>query len=61
MNSDVTHGFVQTPVPDGENNVEAVHLSHCGAELFSEGGWENEEQHDKPVRERGGQWEDKCA
>ncbi|XP_053086199.1 myotubularin-related protein 4 isoform X1 [Pangasianodon hypophthalmus] len=38
-----------TPVPDGENNVEAVHLSRCGTELFSESSWENEEQHDKQV------------
>ncbi|XP_060768449.1 myotubularin-related protein 3 isoform X2 [Neoarius graeffei] len=37
-----------TPVPDGENNVEAVHLSHCGTEIFSES-WENEEQQDKQV------------
>lgn len=40
----------QTPVPDGENNVEAMHLSHCSPELFSESTWENEEQHDKQVR-----------
>ncbi|KAF5903135.1 myotubularin-related protein 3-like isoform X1, partial [Clarias magur] len=38
-----------TPVPDGENNVEDVHLSHCSPELFSESSWENEEQHDKQV------------
>ncbi|GAA6092464.1 myotubularin-related protein 3 isoform X1 [Tachysurus ichikawai] len=38
-----------TPVPDGENNVEAVHLSHCGTELFPESSWENEDQHDKQV------------
>ncbi|XP_046694910.1 myotubularin-related protein 3 isoform X5 [Silurus meridionalis] len=38
-----------TPVPDGENNVEAVHLSRCGTELFSESGWENEEPDDKQV------------
>lgn len=39
-------------MPDGENNVEGVHLSHCGTELFSEGSWENEEQHSKQARER---------
>ncbi|XP_060718354.1 myotubularin-related protein 3 isoform X1 [Tachysurus vachellii] len=38
-----------TPVPDGENNVEAVHLSRCGNEFFPESGWENEDQHDKQV------------
>lgn len=44
--------FVQTPVPDGENNVEGVHLSHCGTELFPESSWENEDQHDKQVKEQ---------
>lgn len=50
VNTDVNHSFVQTPVPDGENNVEAVHLSRCGTELFSEGSWETGEHHDKQVR-----------
>lgn len=50
MSRDLNYPFAQTPVPDGENNVEAVHLSHCGTEIFSES-WENEEQQDKQVGE----------
>ncbi|KAL7838207.1 hypothetical protein AOLI_G00266110 [Acnodon oligacanthus] len=38
-----------TAVPDRENNMEAVCLSHCSTELFSDNSWEQEEQHDRQV------------